>query len=56
MDSLIALGSGAAAVFGMYTVYKMPLALGIGGMETVKHFAGNLYFESSALSMNNWKK
>lgn len=49
MDSLIALGSGAAAVFGMYAVYRMTLALGIGDMETVNHFAGNLYFESSAM-------
>ncbi len=49
MDSLIALGSGAAAIFGMYTVYRMTLALGIGNMETVRHLAGNLYFESSAM-------
>lgn len=49
IDSLIALGSGAATVFGMYAVYRMTLALGIGDMKTLKHFAGNLYFESSAM-------
>ena len=49
MDSLIALGSGAAAVFGIYAIYRMALALGAGDMETVRHFAENLYFESAAM-------
>lgn len=49
MDSLIALGSGAAAVFGVYALYKMSFALGSQDLETVRHFAENLYFESSAM-------
>lgn len=49
MDSLIAIGSGAAAVFGVYAIYKISFALGAGDMETVHHFASNLYFESAAM-------
>ena len=49
MDSLIALGSGAAAVFGIYAIYKMAFALGVGDMSVSRHFAANLYFESSAM-------
>ncbi|UQZ90323.1 copper-translocating P-type ATPase [Deltaproteobacteria bacterium Smac51] len=49
MDSLIAIGSGAAAVFGVYAIYKMSFALGHGDMETVHRFAMNLYFESAAM-------
>ncbi|MDL2268313.1 HAD-IC family P-type ATPase, partial [Desulfovibrio sp. OttesenSCG-928-G15] len=49
MDSLIAIGSGAAAVFSVYAVYKMSFALGQGDWETVRHFGHNLYFDSAAM-------
>lgn len=49
MDSLIAIGSGAAAVFGIYAIYKMAFALGAGEIRIVRHFAENLYFESAAM-------
>ena len=49
MDSLIAIGSGAAAVFGVYAIYKMAFAYGRADMDTVHHFAMNLYFESAAM-------
>ena len=49
MDSLIALGSGAAFVFSLYGSYKIVLALGAGDTETAIHFAHNLYFESAAM-------
>ncbi len=49
MDSLIALGSGAAAVFGVYAIYRMAFALGAGDTATVRHFAEHLYFESAAM-------
>jgi len=49
MDSLIALGSGAAAVFGVYAIYRMAFAAGAGETEVVRHFAGHLYFESAAM-------
>ena len=49
MDSLIAIGSGAAAVFGIYAIYKIGAALGQGDSETAEHFAMNLYFDSAAM-------
>lgn len=49
MDSLIAIGSGAAAVFSVYAVYKMAFALGGGDGATVRHFVSNLYFDSTAM-------
>lgn len=49
MDSLIALGSGAAAVFGVYAVYRMAAALGRADLAAVQALASNLYFESAAM-------
>lgn len=49
MDSLIAIGSGAAAVYGVYAIYKIGYALGIGDIAAAEHFAMNLYFESAAM-------
>lgn len=49
MDSLIAIGSGAAVVFGIYALYRIGSALTIGDAATVHHFEMNLYFESAAV-------
>ncbi|MDR2123921.1 MAG: heavy metal translocating P-type ATPase [Desulfovibrio sp.] len=49
MDSLIAVGSGAAAVFGVYAVYKIGFALGRGDVTTANALAANLYFDSAAV-------
>ena len=49
MDSLIAIGSGAAAVSGIYAIYKIGYALGHADMATAHDFAMNLYFESAAV-------
>ncbi len=49
MDSLIAIGSGAAAVFSVYAFYKMTFAIGRADPATVRHFAANLYFDSAAM-------
>ena len=49
MDTLIALGSSAAAVYGIYAMYKIAYALGSGDMETAGAFAMDLYFESAAM-------
>lgn len=49
MDSLIAIGSGAAAVFGVYAIYRIGFALGRGDMGTVHTVSMNLYFESAAM-------
>ena len=48
MDSLIAVGSGAAAIYGVFVIYRMAWALGHGDMDTVAHYAHDLYFESAA--------
>lgn len=49
MDSLIAIGSGAAAVSGVYAIYRIGFALGHGDMAMAHDFAMNLYFESAAV-------
>ena len=49
MDTLIALGSGAAVVYGIYALYKIGYALGHGDMATAGAFAMDLYFESAAM-------
>jgi len=49
MDSLIAIGSGAATLFGVYAIYQMSFALSQGDMDKLHHFASNLYFESAAM-------
>ena len=49
MDSLIAIGSGAALVFGIHAIYKLAFALGQGDMAVVRHVAMNLYFESAVM-------
>ncbi len=47
MDSLIAIGSSAAIVYGIYAIYKIGYALGHGDMMTVHMFSMDLYFESA---------
>jgi len=49
MDSLIAIGSGAAAVYGIYAIYKIGIGMGHGDMETVHTFMMDLYFESAGM-------
>ena len=49
MDSLIALGSGAAFVYGIYAIYKIAWGFSIEDMDMVETFGMNLYFESSAM-------
>lgn len=48
MDSLIAIGSGAATVYGIYAIYKMAYGFGHGDMALVEQFSMDLYFESAA--------
>lgn len=47
MDSLIALGSGAALVYGIFAMYRISYGLGYGDMAVVEHYSQDLYFESS---------
>ena len=49
MDSLIAIGSAASLVYGIFAIYRMSYGLGAGDMELVKKYHMDLYFESSAM-------
>ncbi|MEQ3346471.1 heavy metal translocating P-type ATPase [Peptoniphilus senegalensis] len=49
MDSLVAIGSLAALVYGIFAIYMMAYGFGHGDMEIVDAYRTNLYFESSAM-------
>ena len=49
MDSLIAIGSGAALLYSLYSVLAMSFALSAGESSAVMHYAHALYFESAAV-------
>jgi len=49
MDSLIAVGSAAGLVYGIFAIYRMSYAMGTGDMATVHKHHMDLYFESSAM-------
>ena len=44
MDSLIAIGSGAAFIYGVGAIFAIGHGLGIGDFEYVKQYMGDLYF------------
>ncbi|NLC65514.1 MAG: copper-translocating P-type ATPase [Clostridium sp.] len=48
MDSLIALGAGAAFVYGIYVIFRLSYGFGHGDMDVVLRFKDELYFESAA--------
>lgn len=49
MDSLIAIGAGAAIIYGIYAIYKIGIGFGHGDMHLVHTFMMDLYFESAAV-------
>ena len=49
MDSLIAVGSGAALVYGVVVLFRMSYAMGRGDMSAAEKYSMNLYFESAAM-------
>ncbi len=49
MDSLIAIGSLASLVYGVFAIYRMSYGLGTGNMDLVKQYHMDLYFESAAM-------
>ena len=49
MDSLIAVGSGAAMVYGVAVLFLMANAMGRGNWDAVIEYSGDLYFESAAM-------
>lgn len=49
MDTLIAIGSSAALVYGIFAIYMIGYGLAIGNAELVKQYCMNIYFESAAM-------
>lgn len=47
MDSLIAIGSGAAIVYGIFALYRMAYGLGHNQLDLVAQYSMDLYFESA---------
>ena len=49
MDSLIAVGSGAALIYGVVALFVMAAATGRGDTAVLMKYRENLYFESAAM-------
>lgn len=49
MDSLIAIGSGAALVYGVFAIYRIGYGMGHGDAALVSRYASDLYFESAGM-------
>ena len=49
MDSLVGMGSMAAALFGAFAVFRMGWGLGHGELALVAEYSRNLYFESAGM-------
>lgn len=49
MDSLIAVGSGASLVYGVFALFRISYGIGHCDWSTVKLYSENLYFESAAM-------
>lgn len=47
MDTLIALGAGAALFYGVVAIYRIGYGLGHGDLELAEGYMMNLYFESA---------
>ncbi|MDD4320072.1 MAG: heavy metal translocating P-type ATPase [Acidaminococcaceae bacterium] len=49
MDSLIAVGSGAAAFYGVFAIFRIGYGLGHGYIALVNQYSADLYFESAGM-------
>ncbi len=49
MDSLIAIGSSAAVLYGIFVIYRISYALGHGDMATVHQYGMDVYFETGGM-------
>ncbi|MBO5993513.1 MAG: heavy metal translocating P-type ATPase, partial [Acidaminococcaceae bacterium] len=49
MDSLVAVGTGAALVYGIFAIYRIGWGLGHGDTALVDLYRMNLYFESAGM-------
>lgn len=47
MDTLIALGSSAAVLYGIFSLYKIGWLLGVSDFESASMYSMDLYFESA---------
>jgi len=47
MDTLIAIGSSAAVIYGIYIIFRIGYLIGRGDMTTVEPLLENIYFESA---------
>lgn len=47
MDSLVAVGSAAAVIYGIVAIYRLSYGLGHQDMELVERYSMELYFESA---------
>ena len=47
MDSLIAIGSSAATIYGIFAIYMIGYGLGHNQMELVNRYSMDIYFESA---------
>lgn len=47
MDTLIALGSSAAIIYGIFAIYMIGYGLGHNQIEIVERYRGDIYFESA---------
>lgn len=47
MDSLIAIGTSAAIIYGTYAIYRLAFATSAGDIEQIHRFAMDIYFESA---------
>ena len=52
MDSLIAVGSAAAVIYGVFAIYQMGFGLGRGDMDLVAKYHMDLYFESAGMILS----
>ena len=49
MDTLVAVGSGASLVYGIFAIYRIGWGLGYGDWSLVDLYRHNLYFESAGM-------
>ncbi|WP_125115147.1 heavy metal translocating P-type ATPase [Agathobaculum sp. Marseille-P7918] len=49
MDALIAVGSGASVIYGVYALFQIGYACAAGDMARVHEYAHDLYFESAGM-------
>lgn len=49
MDTLIAVGSTASLIYGIFAIYRMGYGLGVQDLELVHRYQHDLYFESAVM-------